>query len=255
MHLTLVSQRTENGHSGNVVAEVPGRDPKAPILLVGGHLDSWDQGTGAIDDGVGGGDHHRGGEAHHGRRPAAEDHPRRLVRRRGAGRVRRQGAGPSPRQRPLRHRGRERLRRRPSLALQLAADENRSGGLRAARCRARAARDHQERQGGSGRHRRRTDDQRRRAVDLAQPGRNPLFRLSPHAGRHARQDRSGAAPPERRRVDGGAGHPFGRNRAGAETAASGVDPSKQGGHPMRMLFAIPLLLLAGCNVSKDEAMP
>ena len=53
MHLTLVSQKTEGGHSGNVVAEVPGRDPKAPILLVGGHLDSWDQGTGAIDDGAG----------------------------------------------------------------------------------------------------------------------------------------------------------------------------------------------------------
>jgi carboxypeptidase Q len=53
MHLTLVSQKSEGGHSGNVVAEIPGRDPKAPILLVGGHLDSWDQGTGAIDDGVG----------------------------------------------------------------------------------------------------------------------------------------------------------------------------------------------------------
>ncbi|MEO8454645.1 MAG: M20/M25/M40 family metallo-hydrolase [Sphingomicrobium sp.] len=53
MHLTLVSQRTEVGHSGNVIAEVPGRDPKAPILLVGGHLDSWDLGTGAIDDGTG----------------------------------------------------------------------------------------------------------------------------------------------------------------------------------------------------------
>jgi carboxypeptidase Q len=53
MHLTLVSRKTEGGHSGNVVAEVPGRDPKAPILLVGGHLDSWDQGTGAIDDGTG----------------------------------------------------------------------------------------------------------------------------------------------------------------------------------------------------------
>ena len=53
MHLTLVSQKSEGGHSGNVVAEVPGRDPKAPILLVGGHLDSWDQGTGAIDDGTG----------------------------------------------------------------------------------------------------------------------------------------------------------------------------------------------------------
>ena len=53
MHLTLVSQKVEGGHSGNVIAEVPGRDPTAPILLVGGHLDSWDQGTGAIDDGAG----------------------------------------------------------------------------------------------------------------------------------------------------------------------------------------------------------
>jgi carboxypeptidase Q len=53
MHLTLVSQKSEGGHSGNVIAEVPGRDPKAPILLVGGHLDSWDLGTGAIDDGTG----------------------------------------------------------------------------------------------------------------------------------------------------------------------------------------------------------
>ena len=53
MHLTLVSERRENGQSGNVVADVPGRDPKAPILLVGGHLDSWDLGTGAIDDASG----------------------------------------------------------------------------------------------------------------------------------------------------------------------------------------------------------
>lgn len=53
MHLTLVSQKSEGARSGNVVAEVPGRDPKAPILLVGGHLDSWDLGTGAIDDASG----------------------------------------------------------------------------------------------------------------------------------------------------------------------------------------------------------
>ena len=53
MHLTLVSQKSDGGHSGNVIAEVPGRDPKAPILLVGGHLDSWDLATGAIDDGAG----------------------------------------------------------------------------------------------------------------------------------------------------------------------------------------------------------
>jgi hypothetical protein len=53
MRLTLVSQKIQGGHSGNVIAEVRGRDPKAPILLVGGHLDSWDLGTGAIDDASG----------------------------------------------------------------------------------------------------------------------------------------------------------------------------------------------------------
>jgi Zn-dependent M28 family amino/carboxypeptidase len=53
MHLTLVNERRENAQSGNVVAELPGSDPRAPILLVGGHLDSWDLGTGAIDDASG----------------------------------------------------------------------------------------------------------------------------------------------------------------------------------------------------------
>ncbi|NUR44679.1 MAG: M20/M25/M40 family metallo-hydrolase [Sphingomonas sp.] len=53
MHLTLVSEKHEGGQSGNVIAEVPGRDPKAPLLLIGGHLDSWDLGTGAIDDASG----------------------------------------------------------------------------------------------------------------------------------------------------------------------------------------------------------
>ena len=52
MHLTLVSQVTQ-GKSGNVIAEVLGRDPKALPILVGGHLDSWDLGTGAIDDASG----------------------------------------------------------------------------------------------------------------------------------------------------------------------------------------------------------
>jgi carboxypeptidase Q len=53
MRLTLVSQKIEGGRSGNVIAEVPGRDPRAPVLLVGGHLDSWDLATGAIDDASG----------------------------------------------------------------------------------------------------------------------------------------------------------------------------------------------------------
>jgi hypothetical protein len=52
MHLTLVSS-IHQGDSGNVIAELPGRDPKAPVILVGGHLDSWDMGTGAVDDAAG----------------------------------------------------------------------------------------------------------------------------------------------------------------------------------------------------------
>ncbi|MEO8176281.1 MAG: M28 family peptidase [Sphingomicrobium sp.] len=52
MRLTLVSQ-TRPGRSANVIADVPGRDPRAPVVLIGGHLDSWDLGTGAIDDGAG----------------------------------------------------------------------------------------------------------------------------------------------------------------------------------------------------------
>ena len=52
MRLTLVSQAGQ-GQSGNVIAEVPGRDPSLAPVLVGGHLDSWDQGTGAIDDAAG----------------------------------------------------------------------------------------------------------------------------------------------------------------------------------------------------------
>ena len=39
--------------SGNVIAEVPGRDRSAAPVLVACHLDSWDLGTGAVDDGAG----------------------------------------------------------------------------------------------------------------------------------------------------------------------------------------------------------
>jgi carboxypeptidase Q len=53
MHLTLTPRFTGDVPSGNVVAEVPGTDPSAGIILVGGHLDSWDLGTGAIDDASG----------------------------------------------------------------------------------------------------------------------------------------------------------------------------------------------------------
>jgi hypothetical protein len=53
MRLTLTPRLLGERPSGNVVAEVPGTDAKAGIILVGGHLDSWDLGTGAIDDAAG----------------------------------------------------------------------------------------------------------------------------------------------------------------------------------------------------------
>jgi carboxypeptidase Q len=54
--LVTLKLKTETGpdaESANVVGEIPGREKQDEIVLVGGHLDSWDLGTGAIDDGAG----------------------------------------------------------------------------------------------------------------------------------------------------------------------------------------------------------
>lgn len=51
--LVMTPRQTGNHPSGNVIAEVPGRDPAAGIVLVACHLDSWDLGTGAFDDAAG----------------------------------------------------------------------------------------------------------------------------------------------------------------------------------------------------------
>ncbi|WP_333838030.1 M20/M25/M40 family metallo-hydrolase [Novosphingobium sp.] len=53
LHLTLTGKIIDGAPSGNVVGELPGRDPSLPPVLVACHLDSWDLGTGAIDDGAG----------------------------------------------------------------------------------------------------------------------------------------------------------------------------------------------------------
>ena len=39
--------------SGNVIAEVVGREAPEEVVVIGAHLDSWDLGTGAVDDGAG----------------------------------------------------------------------------------------------------------------------------------------------------------------------------------------------------------
>ena len=53
LRLLLTPRNLGIRQSGNVVAEVRGSDPDAGIVLVGGHLDSWDLGTGAIDNAAG----------------------------------------------------------------------------------------------------------------------------------------------------------------------------------------------------------
>lgn len=53
MHLVLTPRNIGVRQSGNVVAEVPGSDPDAGVIVIGGHLDSWDTGTGAIDNAAG----------------------------------------------------------------------------------------------------------------------------------------------------------------------------------------------------------
>lgn len=51
--LTLTGRTTPNMPSGNVIADLPGRDPSLPKIIVACHLDSWDIGMGVIDDGAG----------------------------------------------------------------------------------------------------------------------------------------------------------------------------------------------------------
>jgi hypothetical protein len=53
VHLTMASSVNPQAPAWNVVGEIRGRERPDEVLLVGGHLDSWDPGTGAIDDGAG----------------------------------------------------------------------------------------------------------------------------------------------------------------------------------------------------------
>ena len=51
--MTLTPHYTGVVESGNVIADIPGTDLADEIVVIGGHLDSWDLGTGAVDDGAG----------------------------------------------------------------------------------------------------------------------------------------------------------------------------------------------------------
>lgn len=53
MHLTLTPQTLPPAESFNVIADWKGTEHPEQVVIVSGHLDSWDLGTGAIDDGAG----------------------------------------------------------------------------------------------------------------------------------------------------------------------------------------------------------
>jgi len=53
LHLTLTPQTLPDAQSYNVIADWKGTDHPEQVVVVSGHLDSWDLGTGAIDDGAG----------------------------------------------------------------------------------------------------------------------------------------------------------------------------------------------------------
>ncbi len=53
LKLALQARSDVDATTHNVIAEVPGTDLKDEIVLIGAHLDSWDLGQGAQDDGAG----------------------------------------------------------------------------------------------------------------------------------------------------------------------------------------------------------
>ncbi len=53
LHLELGCQTLPDEPSSNVIAEVRGREKPDEIVVIGGHLDAWEAGDGAHDDGTG----------------------------------------------------------------------------------------------------------------------------------------------------------------------------------------------------------
>jgi hypothetical protein len=53
VRIKVDSSEVPAAQSGNVLAEVVGREAPEEVVVIGAHLDSWDLGTGAVDDGAG----------------------------------------------------------------------------------------------------------------------------------------------------------------------------------------------------------
>ncbi len=52
VHLEMAARMEPDADSANVIGEIPGKDLPGEIVAMGGHIDSWDVGQGAQDDGA-----------------------------------------------------------------------------------------------------------------------------------------------------------------------------------------------------------
>jgi Zn-dependent M28 family amino/carboxypeptidase len=53
LRLKVLNRDLGTIETANVIGEITGREVPEEVVIIGGHLDSWDLGTGAIDDGAG----------------------------------------------------------------------------------------------------------------------------------------------------------------------------------------------------------
>ncbi len=53
VHLEMEGHMLPDADSANVIGEIPGRERPDEVVVIGGHIDSWDVGAGAQDDGSG----------------------------------------------------------------------------------------------------------------------------------------------------------------------------------------------------------
>jgi hypothetical protein len=53
IHLHMSARTQPDADSGNVMGEIPGKELPEQVVVIGGHIDSWDVGQGAQDDGSG----------------------------------------------------------------------------------------------------------------------------------------------------------------------------------------------------------
>jgi hypothetical protein len=52
VHFEMNAQMLPDADSADVIGEIPGRDHPEQVVVIGGHIDSWDVGQGAQDDGA-----------------------------------------------------------------------------------------------------------------------------------------------------------------------------------------------------------